>query len=78
MKTKRNLISVALLSALLLVAVLLALPGIAQAPSSCQKACLTTAEDAAKACSTLPASELGACLQAVRDELTACLKNCSE
>jgi hypothetical protein len=39
MKTKRNLISVALLSALLLVGVLLALPGVAQDPPSCQNAC---------------------------------------
>ncbi len=76
MKAKRNLISVVLLPALLLVAVLLALPGVAQAPPSCQQACVTTAKEAAKACLAGPASELGACLEAVREELRACLATC--
>ncbi len=78
MKAKRNLISVALLPALLLVAALLALPGIAQAPPSCQKACVTTAEAAARACLTLPASQQVACLEAVRGELLTCLATCHE
>ncbi len=69
MKTKRNLISVALLSALLLVALLLALPGIAQAPPSCQQACTATAEEAAKVCLTLSDSQQVACLEAVLDDL---------
>ena len=76
MKTKRNLISVALLSALLLVGVLLALPGIAQAPSSCHQGCATSAEAAAKQCLTLPASEQVACLEGVQDGLKVCLANC--
>lgn len=78
MKTKRNLISVALLSALLLVGVLLALPGIAQAPPSCHQVCVTTAKEAAEACLTLPASEQVACLEAVQDELKACLATCHQ
>ncbi len=76
MKTKRNLLSVTLLPALLLVAALLALPGVAQAPPSCQNGCLTRAAAAAQACS--PGPGLGACLEAVRLELTACLATCHE
>ncbi len=76
MKTKRNLISVALLSALLLFAALLALPGIAQAPPSCQKACVNTAVGAAKACLNQPAPEQGACFEGVLDGLQTCLATC--
>ncbi len=76
MKTKRNLISVALLSALLLIAVLLALPGIAQAPSSCHQACVATAEAQAKVCLTQFPSDPVACLEEVQDELKACLATC--
>ncbi len=79
MKAKRNLISVALLPALLLVAVLLALPGIAQAPPPpCQEACVTTAEEAANVCLTLPASQQGACFEGVLDDLQTCLATCHE
>ncbi len=76
MKTKRNLISIALLSALLLVAVLLALPVIAQSPPSCQNACVTRAKAAAATCLTLPPSQQVACLEGVQDELNVCLANC--
>ena len=75
-KTKRNLILVALLSALLLVAVLLALPGKAQAPSGCQQGCLANALAAARICATKPPSERGACVAAVAEELGDCLANC--
>jgi hypothetical protein len=78
MKTKRNLISVTLLPALLLVAALLALPGIAQAPPSCQDTCAATAKAKAKACLNLPASQQGACLEGVLDDLQTCLANCHE
>ena len=73
MKTKRNLISVALLAALLLVAVLLALPGIAQAPSSCQ--CVANARAAAKICLAQTSGQV-ACLEGVQDQLKVCLANC--
>jgi hypothetical protein len=75
MKTKRNLISVALLSALLLVGVLLALPGTAKAPSSCRQACVARAEAAANACLALTSGQ-AACLEAVQDQLKACLATC--
>ncbi len=78
MKAKRNLISVALLPALLLVAVLLALPGVAQAPPSCQQACVATAKAAANVCLKGPASELGTCLEGVLDDLQTCLATCHE
>jgi len=75
MKTKRNLISVALLAALLLLAVLLALPGIAQALSSCHQACVTKAQSDARACLNLTSGQV-ACLEAVQDQLKGCLANC--
>lgn len=75
MKTKRNLISVALLSALLLVGVLLALPGIAQAPPSCHQ-CAANAKTAAQACLTLSGSAQVACLEGVQDGLKVCLATC--
>ncbi len=79
MKTKRNLISVTLLPALLLVAALLALPGVAQAPPPpCQEACVTTARAAANVCLKGPASELGTCLEGVLDDLQTCLATCHE
>ncbi len=77
MKPKRNLISVALLSALLLLAVLLALPGIAQAPPSCQNTCAATAKANALKCLNLTSGQ-GACLEAVQDQLKVCLANCSK
>ncbi len=76
MKPKRNLISVALVSALVLVAVLLALPGTAKAPSDCQQGCLAAAAAAAQTCATLPPSERGACVAAVAEELSDCLAGC--
>ena len=76
MKAKRNLISVALPSALLLVAVLLALPSSAQAPSGCRPVCLANAAAAAQICATKPPSERGACVAAAAAGLKDCFATC--
>ncbi len=76
MKSKRNLISGALVSALVLVAMLLALPGTAQAPPTCQELCLADAAEDAQACLALPPSQQAACLKAIPEELSDCLAGC--
>lgn len=73
MKAKRNVISIALLAALLLVPLLLSLPGIAAPPSSsCQSACAMTALAAARSCGTNVD-----CLKAVLADFKACVATCS-
>ncbi len=75
MKSKRNLIWGALVSALVLVA-MLALPGTAQAPPTCQELCLADAAEDAQACLALPPSQQAACLKAIPDQLSDCLAGC--